>query len=95
MIAVPDTQAFTMPVTGLTTFRLFPYPKKLAAVNHCSKLEAFGFPNVSTNCFSDEIEVISPIGPFSATNTIPPLDVDTAGTTLVKSFSVTETPGDT
>ena len=93
--AVPDTAAFTMPVIGLTTFRLFPYPKKFAAVNHSSKLSAVGFPNVSNNSFSDETVVISSIGPFSAVITIPPLVVDTAGITFVKSFSVTRTPGDT
>jgi len=84
-----------MPVIGRTTFRLFPYPKKLAAVNHSSKLSAVGFPKLSTNSFSDEIVVISSTGPFSAVITIPPLVVLTAGITLVKSFSVTETPGDT
>ena len=59
MKAVPDTQAFTIPVIGLTTFRLFPYPKKLAAENHSSKLFEFGFPNISTNSFSLPIVVIS------------------------------------
>ena len=42
---------------GLTTFRLFPYPKKLAAVNHSSKLSLFGLPKLSANSFSDEIVV--------------------------------------
>ena len=58
MIAVPDTQAFTTPVIGLTTFRLFPYPKKLAAQKNSSKLDEFGFPNMSTNSVSEEIVVI-------------------------------------
>ena len=84
-----------MPVIGLTTFRLFPYPKKFAAQKNSSKLDEFGFPNVLTNSDSDEIVVISSIGPFSAVNTIAPADVETAGITLVRSFSVTRTPGDT
>jgi len=75
--------------------RLFPYPKKFAAVNQDSKLDPFGFPNVSTNSCSEEIVVISPIGPFAAVTTTPPALVETAGTILVKSFSVTRSPSDT
>ena len=80
---------------GLTTFRLFPYPKKFAAQKNSSKLDEFGLPKVSTNSVSDEIVVTSSIGPFSAVITIPPAVVETAGITLVRSFSVTRTPGDT
>ena len=64
-------------------------------IENSSKLEEFGLPKVSTNSFSDETVVISSIGPFSAVITIPPLVVETAGITFVRSFSVTRTPGDT
>ena len=91
--SIVDT-AFTKPVIGLTIFRLF-YTKKLAAQKNSSKLFAFGLPNISTNSFSDEIVVISSIELFLFTLLIPPLEVDTAGITFVRSFSVTRTPFDT
>jgi len=92
---VPDTQAFTQPVAALTTFKAFPYCKKLVALKKYSNVLASGFPKTLTYSSSLEIKVTSSIGPLSLTITVPPIEVDTAGTTLVRSFSVTRTPGET
>jgi len=54
-----------------------------------------GFPKIETSSSSDAMAVIWSHGPFSAAITIPAIEVATAGTTFVKSFSVTCTPGET
>ena len=71
------------------------YCKKFAAVKKNSKLSLFGFPNISINSSSELISVIEETGPFSNGPAIAPMDVATAGTTFVKSISLTETPGET
>ena len=50
---------------------------------------------METNSSSEAIAVIVSVGPFCVAITIPAIDVATAGTTFVKSFSVTCTPGET
>ena len=90
-----DATAFRTPDAGRTTLSEFVYCKKFAAVKKNSKLLSFGFPNTSINSSSELISVIEETGPFSNGPAIAPMDVATAGTTFVKSISLTETPGET
>ena len=68
---------------------------ELEEVKNVAKLLPLGLPNSLTKSSSEETAVISPTGPFSKAPAIAPILVDTAGTTLVKSTSLTRTPGDT
>jgi len=52
-------------VWARTTLKALLYAKKLAAVKKYSKLVESGFPNVSTNSCSLEIETISSTGPLA------------------------------
>ena len=81
--------ALTIADSARTTFKESEYPKKLAAVNHHSKLSALGLPKTFTKSSSDEISVTEETGPFSNGPTIAPMEVATAGTTFVKSTSLT------
>ena len=89
--------AFSMPDSSLTTLSWFVYCKKVAAVNHHSYALSvvLGLPNIFTNCSSEDILVTSETGPYSKGHAIAPIDVAPAGTTLVKSTSLTCTPGET
>ena len=90
----PDALALVNDVlVARTTLNALEYCKKLAALKKCSKLLESGFPNVSTNSCSLEIATISSTGPFANCPAIAPIDVDTAGIILLKSFSCTRTPG--
>ena len=89
----PPLIAFVIALCALTTLRALPYCKKLDAVKNVSKLLPLGLPNSLTKSSSEDTAVISPTGPFSKAPAIAPIDVDTAGTTLVKSTSLTRTPG--
>ena len=83
--------AFSIPDSTLTTLSWFVYCKKFAAVNHHSYALSvvLGLPNIFTNCSSEDIFVTSETGPFSKGHAIAPIDVATAGTTFVKSISLT------
>ena len=95
-IPVPSALAFNRPeFVTRTTFRLLAYCKKLAALKKSSKLLESGLPNVSTKFCSLDIVTISSTGPCLNSPANAPIDVDTAGMTLVKSISCTRTPGDT
>ena len=78
-----------------TTLKALLYCKKLAAVKKYSNVLESGFPNVSTNSCSLEIETISSTGPLPNEPATAPILVDHAGIILVKSLSCTRTPGDT
>ena len=61
----PEAVAFVTEVFwARTTLKALLYCKKLEAVKKCSNVAESGFPNVSTNSCSLEIETISSIGPF-------------------------------
>ena len=81
--------AFNTPDSARTTFNESEYFRKLAAVKKNSKLLSFGLPNTFTNSSSDEIFVTEDTGPFSKGPPIAPIEVATAGTTFVKSTSLT------
>jgi len=78
-----------------TTLNALEYCKKFAALKKCSKFVESGFPKLSTNSCSEDIYIISSTGPLLNSPAKAPIDVDTAGMILVKSFSCTRTPGDT
>ena len=81
--------AFNTADSARTTLSASPYCKKFAAVNQNSKFELFGLPNVCNSCSSELMAVIELTGPFSKGPAIAPIDVDTAGTTFVRSISLT------
>jgi hypothetical protein len=70
------------------------YDRKFAAVKKDLKDSSFGFPKRRTNSFSEETVVGSSTGPHGNTPANAPIELDTAGTIEVKSFSTTATPGD-
>jgi|SRR6056300_1908370 len=78
-----------------TTLKALEYCKKFAAVKKYSKLFESGLPKTSTSSCSLEIATTSSKGPLRNSPAIAPIEVDTAGIILVKSFSCTRTPGDT
>ena len=90
----PPLVAFRIALSARTTLSALPYCKKFAAVKNVSKLLPFGLPKTLTSSCSEPIGVISPTGPFSNAPATAPIDVATAGTTLVRSTSLTRTPGD-
>jgi hypothetical protein len=100
MVSVLAT-AFKAPIVDVvfvvlaarTTYSDEPYAKKLAAVKNVSALLDVGLPNVATRLFSLFMRTLSPTGPQRKTPAIAPVDVATPGTPVVKSISVTFTPG--
>ena len=80
-------------LTARTTFNVFVYAKNDAAENQPLLLTG-GLPNLASNSFSELTVTTSLAGPHLNSPAKPPIDAPTAGTTEVKSFSVTCTPGD-
>ena len=76
-----------------TTYSWLPYDRNEDATWKVSKLSSFGLPNVLINSTSEDMFARSFTGPQRNVPAIPPSVVDTAGTTVVKSISLTFTPG--
>jgi len=94
--ALPLSVAFdTDEFCTRTTLKELEYAKKLAAVKNPSNVVELGFPNLLTNSCSLDILTTSSNGPCVAWNATAPIEVETAGIILVRSFSCTRTPGDT
>src|SRR6056300_504209 len=81
--------------TTRTTCNAFAYERKLVAVKKSSAVFALGFWNVLTRAVSWETKTLLSTGPHRKCPAIAPIDVDTAGTTVVRSISLTLTPGET
>jgi hypothetical protein len=64
-------------------------------VKNDSARKALGLPRTEASSFSELTSCISSTGPQRKGPANPPIDVDTAGMTFVKSISLTSTPGDT
>jgi hypothetical protein len=73
---------------------LLAYARKFAAENQDGATEVFGLPNFITSSASEPTVWISLQGPHLKVPAKAPIEVETAGTTFVRSFSVTKTPGD-
>jgi hypothetical protein len=80
--------------TTRTKFKLFPYDKKFAAVKKYPAVVSLGVPNCSTSLASDSTDVTLLTGPHAKAPENAPAVVATEGTTVLLSYSVTKTPGE-
>jgi hypothetical protein len=89
------TIAFRLVVPTRTTLRALPYCKNDAAVKKYEAVLVSGVPNTVARSFSELTLVTVSTGPQLKAPAKPPIEVETAGTTFVRSISLTCTPCDT
>ena len=93
MDVLPDAVALLAPFKTREIYSELPYARKFAAVNHSWKLSLSGLRNWAANVSSESINTRLSAGPQLKRPAIAPSVVDTAGITVVRSISVTLTPG--
>ena len=93
--AAADAAFFAVESTARTTHSELPYVRKFAAVKKSEALLALGLLKIFTNLSSVSTRTSSSTGPHLRCAAIAPSVVETAGTTVVRSISLTLTPGET
>ena len=82
-------------LTARETFNVFPYFKNPAACKKLLLTVASGLPKICLRSSSELTVISSSTGPHLNVPAKPPIEVDRAGMTFVRSISLTSTPGDT